>query len=143
MAFGSQRARQQTVLRVTLAATAGLHLVLAICCCLPWEAVEGICRALGTNELPKSKATTLLLRWAAALAFWVALATALPVVNPRKYSGVIDVAIGMLVVLSLASALLGWQVGAPPALYLSGAIVCGLLAALLGALRGAAAYRSY
>jgi hypothetical protein len=143
MVFGSQRARQRTMLRVTLAVTGGLHLLMTVLCCMPWGAVQGLCRALGTAPLLESQTTILLLRWAAALTAWVGFTTLLPVVNPRKYTGVIDVSIGMLVVLSLAAALLGWHVNAPPPLYLTAAIVYGLLAALLGALRGAASYRAY
>ena len=139
----SGKAQQRTMLRVALGVTAGVHLLVALVCFLPWEAVRGLCSGLGAECPPQQQSTILLIRGAGALAAWVGVLVLLPVFNPRRYTGVIDVSIGMLVILALVTALLGSHVKVAPALYLSVTILYGLLATFLGALRGAATYRSY
>ena len=143
MASGSRKARQRTMLRGTLAVAAGLHLIVALVCCLPWSTVVGLCDKLSIEAPPEQQSTTLMVRGIAALAAWVGVLLLLPVLNPRRYTGVIDVSIGMLVVLALVVALLGSHLKVAPALYLTGTMIYGLLATLLGALRGAASYRAY
>ena len=147
MVSGSGKAQQRTMLRVALGATAAVHLLAALVCFLPWGPVHALCERLWSEDPPEKqqqqRSTILLLRGAGALSAWVGVLVLLPAFNPRRYTGVIDVSIGMLVLFALLAALLGSHVKAPPALYLSVTILYGLLATFLGALRGAATYRSY
>jgi hypothetical protein len=143
MALGLRRGRQRGLLRITLGVAVGLLGALAVVCWLPWEAVGGLCRWLGGAWPAEHRAGVYLLRGAGGLAAWVAGLLCLPVANPRRYAGVIDVSIGMLVVLAVVAALLGAHLRLPAVLYLGTTIACGLLAATLGALRGAATFRPY
>ena len=143
MVFGLRRAKQQALLRCTLGAAAVLLLFAAVVCWLPWPAVGWLSEWIGGQAPAEEPLAVYMLRGTGALAGWVSVLLFLPVANPRRYAGVIDVSIGMLVVLALVAALLGTNLRVPPVLYLGIAIVSGLLAATLGALRGAATYRAY
>ena len=139
------RAGQRAVLRITLGVAAALLIVLAILCWLPWGAIRELAAQMDSQLPPEQghQLTVYSVRCAGGLAAWVGVLVLLPTANPRRYAAVIDVSIGMLVVLALVAALLGSHLHVPAILYLGGAMLCGLLATVLGALRGAATYRGY